>query len=210
MTKVRFIVTAVKRRIAVVAYLKQHVPGLEVVWDSSGKCIGGYVKALAQAGDDPFVLLEDDILLTQDFYSKITYEIAARPNDVIQFHSRSGKDQSVGSRYNPPRQFLNHQCVYFPPGMASQILAFSRQNAYTDWTSPRSFSDVLTQDYLSQNRIKYWVSIPSLVDHLPDVSMVNSKRSKTGIKRQARVFLNPESQNCPKTLWDKWQPLKSA
>tara|TARA_R100000030_G_C3234266_1_gene119000 strand:+ start:462 stop:1088 length:627 start_codon:yes stop_codon:yes gene_type:complete len=207
MTNVRFIVTAVERRSAVVAYLKQHVPNLEVVWDSSGKAMGGYTKALAQAGDDPFVLLEDDIILTQDFYSKITYEIAARPNDVIQFHSRSGKDLLVGSRYNPGRQFLNHQCVYFPAGMASKIFAFSRQDAYTDYSSPRCYSDVLTQDYLAQNRIKYWVSIPSLVDHLPDVSVVNAKRSKAGIRRQARVFYDPEPKGCPEALFNKWKPL---
>jgi len=204
---VRFIVQAIERRAGVVAYLQKHIPQLEVSWDSSGKCIGGYLKVLDRAGEDPFVLLEDDILLTQDFLPKIQQAIAQKPDQLIQFHSRCAKDQTVGSRFKGGRQFYNHQCVYFPAGIAPQILRFSEQEIYRDFASPRSFSDVLTQDFLHQHRLKYWVSIPSLVDHLPDVSSVDPRRSKSGLRRQARVFRDPETDGCPPALYQRWQPL---
>lgn len=203
----RFIVQAIERRANVVAYLQKHIPQLEASWDSSGKCIGGYLQVLDRACEDPFVLLEDDILLTKDFLPKIQRVIAQKPDQLIQFHSRCTKDQTVGSRYKSGREFYNHQCVYFPAGIAPQILRFSAQEIYRDFTSPRSFSDVLTQDFLHHHRLKYWVSIPSLVDHLPDVSSVNPRRSKSGLRRQARVFYDPETDGCPPALYQQWQPL---
>jgi len=203
----RFIVQAIERRADVVAYLQKHIPQLEVAWDASGKCIGGFLQVLDRAGTDAFVLLEDDILLTKDFLPKIQQVIARKPDHLIQFHSRCGKDQTIGSRYKSGREFYNHQCVYFPAGIAPRILSFSAQDIYMDFTSPRSFSDVLTQDFLYHHKLKYWVSIPSLVDHLPDVSSVDPRRAKSGLRRQARVFRDPETDGCPPTLYFQWQPL---
>jgi hypothetical protein len=204
---VRFIVQAIERRANVVAYLQTHIPQLEISWDASGKCIGGYLQVLSRAGADPFVLLEDDILITKNFLSKIQQAISQKPDQIIQFHSRCAKDQIIGSRYKSGREFYNHQCVYFPAGIAPQILHFSEQEIYKDLTSARSFSDILTQDFLHQRRLKYWVSIPSLVDHLPDVSSVDPRRSKSGLRRQARVFNNPETNGCPPALYQQWKPL---
>jgi len=207
---VRFIVQAIERRAENVAYLQRHIPDLEVCWDNSGKCIGGFMKVLAQAGASSFVLLEDDIILTQLFVPKILYAIQQKPDCLIQFHSRSKDDLAVGSRFRAGRQFLNHQCVYFPTGMAMEILRFSEREIYHDFSSPRSFSDCLTQDYLHSNNLKYWTHIPSLVDHLPAVSMVDPRRAKTGIRRQARVFMDPETDGCPSSLLSKWKPLQNS
>jgi hypothetical protein len=203
----RFICSAIKRRAPVVAYLQRHIPSLEVCWDDSGRCIGGYRQALELAGTDPFVFLEDDILITKDFIPKIERVIAERPGQVIQFHSRAKKDQTIGSRYRTGREFYNHQCVYFPQDFGRYILHYSDHPQYQDFDNPHCYSDVLTQDFLHEFGLKYWVSIPSLVDHLPDISAVNPKRSKSGVKRQARVFLDPETEGCPADLLSQWRPL---
>ena len=207
---VRFIVQAIPQRIEGVTYLQQHIQSLEVSWDDTGRSLGGFIKALRLSAGDPFVLLEDDVIITKNLVPKALTAITRHPDDLIQFHSRSFKDHVIGSRYKNGGEFYNHQCVYFPAGMALRILDYAQRPEFIDPQSPLyRDSDLLTQSFLKHHRIKYWVSIPSLADHLPAVSAVDPRRSKYGIKRQAHVFVDPEIANCPLHLLQSWKPLSA-
>lgn len=186
---------AVPSRLAVVGYLKRHIPNLEVSIDTSGSALANWRNMLTLAGCDAFVLLEDDILLTRDFTSKIETAIKANPHVLIQFHSRSKDDIAIGSRWRPGRTFCNNQCVYFPPTFAAALLSYS-YTAKRFETDPTGI-DLCAADFLALHKQKYWNHVPSLADHLPIQSIIDPRRAKTGLRRQARVFLDPELDGCP-------------
>ena len=203
----KIIVQAVRRREPTVRYLQRHIPGLEVAWDNSGSASRGYLQVLKSAGDQSVVTLEDDIILTKDFLSKLERAIAQKPNDLIQFHSRTVDDIRKGSRYRNGRSFFNRQCLYLPAGFAATICKYGSTHPCFEPGSPAPSFDFVFQDFLRQELKRYWVSIPSLVDHLPDVSAIDPRRGRFGKQRQARVFEDPELEGCPAALAANWKPM---
>ena len=70
---------------------------------------------------------------------------------------------------------------------------------YPSWerkTEHPTGSDIMVADYLRVNRKRFWVHIPSLVNHAPVKSEIDSRRSTA---RQAKVFYDPEMEGYP--LW---------
>ena len=203
----KFIVQAVHRRKPVVDYLQRHIPGLQVIWDTSGSASRGYLNVLRAAGAEPAVTLEDDIIITKGFVPKILNAIEKKPKDLIQFHSRTLDDIRKGSRYRNGLSFFNRQCLYLPAGFAETICKYGSTHSCFDPGSPAPSFDYVFQDFLKKELKRYWVSIPSLVDHLPDRSAIDPRRGRYGKQRQARVFEDPELEGCPPNLLSIWKPM---
>lgn len=180
----RYLIRAVPERAPMVDYLRARLPTAEVVWDQRRDAYDTFELALEAAGDDAAVHLEDDILLTKDFQSKLEAVVAERPGDVVQFFSMRGADLTVGSRYD--NHFLMAQCFYMPPGTSRELLQFSRQWPHRE-KDPTGL-DLMMQHWIKQGRGSYWLSVPSLVDHRECVSAINSRRSS---KRQSKTFVEP-------------------
>jgi hypothetical protein len=174
-------------------YLNDKIPNLITSYDNftdPGKFKNTSYKNAQQAWklaeDNPCVQLEDDILLCDDFLNKINKAVSERPNDVIQFFSMRKKDLTEGSRYELGSNFLMHQCYYLPKGMSKKIYNYSfefedscKQNEHI---SP---NDLVTRYYFKKNKIKYWLHVPSLVDHRIAKSAIDPRRSS---KRQSFTF----------------------
>ena len=188
----RFVVTACREREAGVAYLRRHIPKLEVVWDTTGDAMDTFIAACDLIGDsDGVIRLEDDICLTKRFVSKVLV-VADHRRDVIQFFSRSKADLTRGSRWN--RVFSMNQCFYLPPMMSGQIARFFRSAAWKPnrgWC-PTGYDILMTHLFDSQGR-RHWISVPSLVEHANQPSMI-SARSRF---RQSRTFTDPEMRGFP-------------
>jgi hypothetical protein len=92
-------------------------------------------------------------------------------------------DISIGSRYD--NNFCMNQCFYLPPGYSSKLYEF-----YNNWKDkevhPTGY-DYMLNDFLKERKEKYWISIPSLVDHREMKSLISSRRSS---KRQSKTFKN--------------------
>lgn len=163
-------------RVRNVKAVKDAVPDLEVVWDQSHDAWDTYLRTLEHMGSDPAVMLEDDIILTSDWRSKVEAEIAQRPDDVIQFFSMRQADLEVGSRWEPGRTFLGNLCWYLPAFFAAELRRF-----FDDWgpkldgTHPTG-TDLAVADCLKRSGRKYWLVCPNLVDHAPGPSMINPRR----------------------------------
>lgn len=184
----RFICMAIEKRSHIVDYLKLHIPGLEVLWDKNGHAGKAWLSVMNYIGDEAAVVIEDDIVITKDFYKKVSAAVKERPNDLIQFHSRTKEDVTKGSRYRPGSDFYNNQTVYFPAGMAKKLLQYSEVSPR--WrTDPHGY-DRLMADYMKEKKIRYWNHVPSLSDHLPITSAIDPKRSK---HRRSTTFQDPET-----------------
>jgi hypothetical protein len=176
-------------------YLREKVADVEIVMDENygnptmtgrRKCALNFRRALAQAGTDPVIMLEDDILLTVDWRAKIEAAIAEQPNTLIQFFSMRGDDLRVGSRWD--RNFMMTQCFYLPEGYAAALEAY--HDEWAGWAQGDvSGCDILMTDWLRSRHLRYWIHVPSLVQHLEGKSAVNTKRSA---KRVSKTFADPD------------------
>ena len=175
-------------------YVKSKIPSLLVSYDNflkGGKfpCTAFFNQrqAWSMAGSDPCVFLEDDIILCSNFIEKIEAEISKRPNEVIQFFSLRPKDLTLGSRYESGSNFLMHQCYYLPSGMARQLYEYSYE--FYDECEDGQYigpTDRVSQKYFKKIKLKYWLHVPSLVDHRVAKSQIDKRRSS---KRQSLTFV---------------------
>lgn len=185
----RFVCMAIEKRSHIVDYLKLHIPGLEVVWDKHKSARLTWLATLQHMDSDACVLVEDDIVLTKNFMGKIMEAISGKRADVIQFHSRTKEDLTVGSRYRSGLTYLNNQCVYFPPGFSKKLLLFARDGAAPIWEQHPNGTDCVMAKFLQASKMRYWNHCPSLVEHLPVPSEIDPKRSK---HRRSTTFTDPE------------------
>ena len=190
---VRMIIRGVPDRTEYINYLKRVLPQAEWCIDkryNDGsisnlvKHMLNFIDALILAGDEPCLHLEEDIILTDDFINKINLVIGQRPNELIQFFSMRKADIKIGSRYD--NNYMMNQCFYLPAGY-SKLIA----NYYNIWDKKNKFpsgSDIMINDWLKTRKEKYWISVPSLVEHRVTKSMIDKRRSS---KRQSKTFINP-------------------
>lgn len=156
----------------------------EICLDKDGNAMYNFLRALAKAGNDSSLHLEDDIILTTDFENKAQYVIDNLPNTVIQFFSMRKKDLTIGSRFEPGSNFIMGQCFYLPLGMAADLLKY-----YDIW--PRKAEhptglDLMIADYMQEHKMRYYIHCPNLVDHLVGKSAINPKRPT---KRVSKTFI---------------------
>lgn len=189
----KYIALTCEGREQMAEYLKAEIPNLEISYDDftdAGKFVSTSFfnarKGWSIAGDEPAVFLEDDIILCDNFCSKIEAIIQERPNEVIQFFSMRKKDLTIGSRYENGSNFIMHQCYYLPRGMARKVYEYSFEFEdgckHGEHIGP---NDMVTQYYFKKNKIKYWLHVPSLVDHRQSRSIIDPRRSS---KRQSLTF----------------------
>lgn len=179
----RYIIRGMSKRRAELNYLKQHLPHAEYLIDIPGNAMNGFLEAMWSAGKDASVHMEEDIYLTENFQEKAENVIEDHSDEVIQFFSMRQADIDRGSRYEPGRTFMMNQCFYLPAGYSKAILEY-----YPEWHQkeihPTGY-DILIADFLKERKEKYFLSVPSLVDHRRGKSLINPKRSNA---RQAKVF----------------------
>lgn len=178
---VRYGVRVVKQRLPNIESYKEQIPNLEIFLDRYGHSFYSFIRALSDMCDDPVVLLEDDVILCDDFVKRVEMEIAKKPQEIIQFFSMRGKDSEVGSRYD--NKFSMNQCTYYPPGMCRKLVDFYYDSRWRHHVG--SGSDIFVREYLNTMRIKYWIACPSLVQHIEGKSVIDPRRSS---RRTSKTF----------------------
>ncbi|MDD3051954.1 MAG: hypothetical protein PHR06_12540 [Candidatus Cloacimonetes bacterium] len=180
----RYIVRAMSVRQDCIDYLKQHLSNAEYIIDA-GTSRESFLEALRVAGNDAVVLMEEDIWLTKNFKEKAEIVIEEHPEEIIQFFSMRQADIDVGSRYEPGRTFMMNQCTYLPAGYSKELLDYFP--LWDNKVNHVSANDIFIADFLKERKEKYFLYVPSLVDHREGKSLINPRRPT---KRQAKVFVD--------------------
>lgn len=154
--------------------MKKEIPNLVVLVDDKRDAMGNFLNAMTYS-DEPCVHLEDDVILTSNFYEKITDAIKGNEGNVINFFSMRKDDLTKGTRWMAGSTFSMNQCFYLPKGMGLEIAEYYK-------TSKRKFEagapyDLLMGDYFKENKIHYLIWVPNLVDHVECVSRIDKRRS---------------------------------
>lgn len=85
--------------------------------DTERKPIDSFIKALEIIGEDDALLLEDDLILCQNFLEEVHKAIERFPNKIINFFQRP-------HHYRPiieSQDIEFNQCTYYPAHTASKI-----------------------------------------------------------------------------------------
>jgi hypothetical protein len=181
----RIIVRAVQSRLNYVDYLRKNLPEAEILFHTTGNAMDTFLKAMIMVGDGPCVHMEDDVIITRDLFKKLELIISERPSEVIQFFSMRGDDIKIGSRYDSGRKFMMNQCFYLPPGYSKMI-----HDYYPTWPQKeihKTGYDILIADFLKERKEKYYIHVPSLVQHRVCKSVINPKRP---VCRQSKTFVD--------------------
>lgn len=181
----RIIIRAMPERADMVDTLLADLPDALICYDQQRDAMDTFLRALALAGDEPAVHMEEDVRLASNFRDRLEAAIAERPEHVIQFFSMRKADLTTGSRWDS--NYLMLQCTYLPAEYSALIRAYAPV-----WPARKEHPtgcDTLIRDWLKARRERYWIHVPSLVDHLPVKSLIDPRRST---KRQSLTFEQPE------------------
>ncbi|MDE2096211.1 MAG: hypothetical protein KGL39_03130 [Patescibacteria group bacterium] len=188
----RIIIKSVPQRAEYAAYLRRLLPAAE--WcQCDGLEVGGvkpamrtFLRALHMAGDSAAVHLEDDVVLTRDFVGKLEVVVKQRFWSVIQFFSMRKLDVTVGSRWDS--DYMMNQCFYLPPGYSLALMDFHAR--WPGKVENPTGTDTMLHDFLKARKERYWLHVPSLVQHRECKSVIDARRSS---KRQSITFVDPQA-----------------
>jgi hypothetical protein len=159
--------------------------GGEIVWDVNRDAFDTYLRSKLAAGDDAAIFLEDDVELTRNWREKIERAIDGHPDALIQFYSNRIDDVRIGSRWATGSGFLNNQCYYTPPGMAAALAAWGADWLAAHPEDPTGY-DLSMAHWMQREGLRYWIHVPSLVQHKRWRSEINPRRPAH--LRQSRTF----------------------
>lgn len=89
----------------------------EVILDTEKKPVDSFIELLEKTSDEQAVILEDDLVLCNNFVEEITKIIEQYPNDIINFFTRP--DRYFTTSYDTIFSF--NQCTYYPKGVGKEI-----------------------------------------------------------------------------------------
>lgn len=176
-----YVIRAVRERKEFVDEILKQIPEAVVYWDDEHDAMKSYLHVCKNIiGDQPTVLLEDDVILTSDFKNKIESVINQYPDILINFFSLSKK--YTKPHFKKGREHCMAQCEYYPKGFGLRVF-----KAYDSWkgkeTDPTG-TDLLAGYAWGINK-PYIVWCPSLVQHRVCKSVIDPRRSS---KRQSVTF----------------------
>ena len=176
-----------KERKKCIEQLKSQIPELVVVEDTGGRPMETFADALRHGENEPIVMLEDDIELTNRFCEKIECAVSERPHEIINFFNVGNK--SNRKKYRAGKHFNWMQCVYLPRGYGGMIAEFcentwvSFYNELNNGAHPHSIRcnantlfDAAIAEWLAGRDEKYFIWHPALVQHLAIESAIEPGR----------------------------------
>lgn len=158
------------------------IPSMELVYDRFHNIVDTYRLALAALGDSPGIIFEDDIIFCNGFLDKAKKEIAEHPDTLMQFFTGHLRNYTESQYIDDFVGFT--QSTYFPKGMAKDILSYSYM--WHGLLKVFTGTDCIISAYRTYHKLKTWVVVPNLIQHMDLVSEVNPSRSK---KRQSPNFI---------------------
>ena len=184
----KMVITAVPERVGYIAYLQEKLQNADWIIDNQKRgAMNSFLKALKTLDNDCGLLMQEDIILCENFETRVQEQIDLRPEYFINFYSMRNDDLTIGSRWD--NNFIANLCFYIPKNHANAIIDWHRDYwvpSNYEGNMPTSASDLLVRSYLKKKlQQKYWIVIPNLVDHRIGKSAIDKRRSS---KRISKTF----------------------
>lgn len=180
-------------RINNVKKLKQQIPELHVVMCGRDTVFQEHIKAFEIKEEyDGIIILEDDVQLCKDFKKRAAALVTEHKDEVVSMFESACSKGDLKSEYRRGRNFAWCQCNYYPKQICKllsdpNMLPKFKNYFYTKLNEPWNYPiDKYIPYVLGEHKIKYYMSVPFLVQHLPLKS--NFKGRPTN--RQSRFFID--------------------
>ena len=136
----------------------------ETITDAINKPVKAFIEALYKISSSNAVLLEDDLILCNNFKEEIEKVIETYPNDIINFFTKP--DLYFTTHYTD--RFDYNQCTYYPKGI-SKLLA-EKIITFKNWD--KIGYDLLMNKALVNLNISHVQYRPCLVQHIDIKSLL--------------------------------------
>lgn len=146
----------------------------EKLIDTEHAPVKSFIEQLKYISQWDSVLLEDDLILCEDFENEIKESINLHPDKIINFFTRP-KEWFTTHESN---WFVYNQCTYYPKGVA---LTVAKEMEKLRKNMPKLQYDVLENNALINLGLSHVQYRPCLVQHIDTSSIVGNQA--TGYRR---------------------------
>ena len=182
-SRMRYIVQAIEaRRDIVEGHILPQVPEALVHYDRDTYPMRAFIQTLRMAEGEPHVHMEDDIILTRNFQSKVEAAIAQHPDQVINFFRFKMREPFTSTKLMAASRYNNNPCVYFPSEVSSAAIELEERLRREESSGDRPLSidlysdlDGLIRKTLQARREKFVLWHPSLVQHRVGTSSISGR-----------------------------------
>ncbi len=179
-------------REANVKLMKFEIPELQVIYCTLDNVFPAHIAAL-NVGDeyDGVLMLEDDVKLCRNFKQRVEALLEKHPREVISMFESACSRSELHSEYRSGRDFAWAQCNYWPREVGKILSDPKWMIPFIEWFDKRNEPwgypiDTYQAYVLGKCKIKYWMEVPFLVQHLDMKS--NFKGRPTN--RQSKYFID--------------------
>lgn len=145
---------------------------VEFLYDREHKPVDSFIKQLNIISEYDSVLLEDDVILCEDFENKLYKVIEKYPNKIVNFFFRPNLYFST----HEIDEFIFNQCTYYPKGI-SNLISEEMIRVRQKTTVCRQY-DVLESSALKNLGMTHIVYRPCLVQHKDISSLMHNGYGK--------------------------------
>lgn len=149
-------------------------------------------KLGAESGADGIVILEDDVQLCRDFKNRVESLVAEHKDEVVSMFESALAKGELKSEYRAGGKFNWCQCNYYPKDVCEKLADTEMLNRFTKWffetrKEPWNYPiDTYIAYVLSQYKMRYWMQVPFLVQHLA----IKSNFKGRPLNRQSKFFID--------------------
>lgn len=165
-------------------YTKE-LKNFKVIEDIGDGALPTFIKCLCNDEND-LLYLEDDVILCKEFETELdkVFNELGKDNLIQLFSLKKIITKTTlmnGSTY------CGNVGFFIPSSMRFELVKYfnevwSKSQCYKD--NPTAM-DYLVRDFLKDNKYKYWLVVPNLVQHQMGKSVIDPRRSS---KRQSKYF----------------------
>lgn len=146
------------------------------LWDKKHHVGKAFFRWLKQMKRQDCVVLEDDIILCENFEARISAAIQQYPDRLINFFA----DYRTWQDCHWKQEWSNTQCVYYPKEISKKIYKFYKKYPIYKLFDKHSPLLSLTMQLM---KMQHWVYFPCFVQHLDLDSLIYHKPSTDGSRR---------------------------
>lgn len=139
----------------------------ELLVDTEHKPTESFIRQLEYISTEDAVLLEDDLILCNNFKEEIEGVIRSHPNEIIQFYTKPCS--YFTSHYS--QTFVYNQCTYYPKGVG-MVLA----NEMKLHNRVTGGYDLIENEAIHKLKLYIYIYRPCLVQHIDNFSLIGKSK----------------------------------
>lgn len=177
-------------RIENVKKMKAELPELHIFPSDKNNVFDNHIKLFEISDDlDGIVILEDDVKLCKKFKDRLQKILTGHENEVVSMFESACSRKPLKSEYRAGSRFAWNQCNYYPKNVANLLYDSENVKEFKKWYEDQPWNypiDTYIAYVFKKYKIKYWMSVPFLVQHLDFKSNFPGRPSN----RQSKYFID--------------------